>query len=292
MFMAHVATQGFYDIPETAVRAFETLTGLRIAIHGNTWVPFLTRRRVDHGNPYCRLIKNRGYEPACERMDLGRVGDFLEHHPEGFVKACHAGILEWVAPVMHSGDRSAVLFAGVRQQSKGVAVDLSDERQSRACDIRPKDLPELETVTAEQSRLYMESLRQLTARLELWMANREKYMGQDYTATANSTARQRHAAIERFIAERYQDPIQLDDLARQIHLSRSRTAHLVKEVCGSTFGQQLQRWRLRHALGLIWGSDCSISEAAMTAGFGDLSNFHKAFRKTYGTTPLQMRRQR
>lgn len=101
---------------------------------------------------------------------------------------------------------------------------------------------------------------------------------------------QRKYLIERFISSKYQEPVTIEDLSRELHLSSSRATHLIKELYGRTFVQQVTQFRLRHAAGMLWQTDKSVTDVAMECGFGDLSNFHKAFSKHFHMTPLQYRK--
>lgn len=64
------------------------------------------------------------------------------------------------------------------------------------------------------------------------------------------------------------------------------------EADGRTFSEFLRDSRLDLALGLLRGADpksASISTIAYEAGFNDLSNFNRSFRRRFGMTPSDMR---
>ncbi len=292
VIMADIADMGFYDIPEKAIESFEKWSNLRVALHDleRRLIPFLPPERFNHKNPFCDLMKVKGFEPACYRFEVDQLRPYLRVNPEGGSKVCHAGILEWSVPIMEAGTLSVVIFAGLRRLGQGDSVEVTDSEPSDAFKLWPVAVPKPKRVTPQQSRLYLEGLRQLAARLRFWMEERARRK-EPLNATASGTRREhRKAIIQRFIAERFRDPITLADLSRELHLSRSRTAHLVADVCGRTFGEQLKEIRLRHAAGVIRQTDCSIVEAALDSGFGDVSNFHKSFRRHFGLTPHQYRR--
>lgn len=290
--MAKVATISFYEAPEAAIRAFEQWSGLRVAFHDieRTLIPFLPPGRYSHRNPFCDLLKKKGHEPACRRFELDVLRPWLLENPEGCAKVCHAGILEWSVPIRHDGRVSVVLFAGLRRRGRGVEADLTDDRPTRAFALWPDGVPKPEQVTPEQSRLFLEGLRQLAARLQLWMEEHERIEGGEIAVGKGGHASRYPVAIERFVVGHYRESVTLEDLARALHLSRSRTAHLAREVCGHTFAGLLRRYRLRHAAALLWQAQDSVTDVAMASGFGDVSNFHKAFRRRYGMTPLQYRK--
>ena len=272
--------------------AFEEWSGLRVSFHDIEMrlAPFLPGHRHAHRNAFCRRLKQKGYEPACRRFELDVLRPWLQANPEGCAKVCHAGILEWSVPVMHEGRVSAVLFAGLRRRGRGVAPDLKDDRPTRAYALWPAGVPRPAQVTPAQSRLYLEGLRQLAARLQLWLEARERLEAEALPDGAKNSSAQARARIERFIAQHYREPVTLAQLARALFLSRSRAAHVVKETCGQTFVAMLKRHRLRHAADLLWRTQDSVADVALASGFGDVSYFHKAFRRQYRLTPHQYRK--
>jgi two-component system, response regulator YesN len=103
---------------------------------------------------------------------------------------------------------------------------------------------------------------------------------------ANATV----ARLIEIIADRFHDPITLDDLSREVGLSTYRISHLIKEVTGRTFLQHVHQMRVREAQRLLEESDLSCADIAYEAGFGDQSYFIKQFRKRMGITPARYRK--
>jgi AraC-like DNA-binding protein len=79
-------------------------------------------------------------------------------------------------------------------------------------------------------------------------------------------------------------------VARQVGLSRFHFLRLFAKVLGVTPHQHLVRSRLRRAARLLAREACTISDAAFEAGFGDLSNFVRTFRRAAGVSPRDYRR--
>ena len=63
-----------------------------------------------------------------------------------------------------------------------------------------------------------------------------------------------------------------------------------ERITGATPHQYLLRTRLRHAALRIRRSEDKIIDIALHAGFGDLSNFNRAFRVEFGVSPRAYRR--
>jgi AraC-like DNA-binding protein len=59
---------------------------------------------------------------------------------------------------------------------------------------------------------------------------------------------------------------------------------------GFSFREYLQALRVRRARALLADPDLSVTEVAYAAGFNDLSNFDKVFRKIVGVPPSAYRK--
>ena len=81
----------------------------------------------------------------------------------------------------------------------------------------------------------------------------------------------------------------LDDLAAQLHLSRSQTCRILKKLYGMTFREKLVRTRMEHAAWLLRHSDRRIGDIAADTGYASESRFYQTFRERFGLTPENYR---
>ena len=89
-------------IPEQAIQCFEELTATSVSCYVHTPIFSQAMRYRIHTNRICSEVK-RISGSMCSNFDcLGFCRDAWKI-PEGCVKLCHAGILEWVFPVMRDG---------------------------------------------------------------------------------------------------------------------------------------------------------------------------------------------
>jgi AraC family transcriptional regulator len=81
----------------------------------------------------------------------------------------------------------------------------------------------------------------------------------------------------------------LDEMAQDAGLSPYHFLRTFERLTGVTPHQYVLRARLRQAaLRLVSGRD-KIVDVALDCGFGDLSNFNRAFRAEFGLTPRAYR---
>jgi len=78
-------------------------------------------------------------------------------------------------------------------------------------------------------------------------------------------------------------------MAAVLNLSPSRLRDLFKEQVGMPFHKYEIMLRLERARTLLCTAKCSVQEAARIANFMDVSNFTKAFKRSYGVTPGRMK---
>jgi AraC-like DNA-binding protein len=86
------------------------------------------------------------------------------------------------------------------------------------------------------------------------------------------------------------EPIHLESAAAKAGLSAFHFLRLFGEVLGVTPHQYLVRSRLRHAARLLAEDIRSITDVALDVGFGDVSNFVRAFHRAAGVSPRAFRR--
>ncbi|HVO09043.1 MAG TPA: AraC family transcriptional regulator [Burkholderiaceae bacterium] len=84
--------------------------------------------------------------------------------------------------------------------------------------------------------------------------------------------------------------LDLQRLAAQCGLSAYHYLRVFAHVLGVTPHQYLVRSRLRSAARMLAEGERSVTEIALDAGFADLSNFVRSFRRAAGVSPREFRR--
>lgn len=81
----------------------------------------------------------------------------------------------------------------------------------------------------------------------------------------------------------------IDDMAKELSLSRSRFQHLYTETFGVSVNKDVISSRLNKAAELLKTTDMSVKMVGVNVGYGNTSYFVKLFGSFYGMTPLQYR---
>lgn len=93
------------------------------------------------------------------------------------------------------------------------------------------------------------------------------------------------------LAENLHEPLSLADLARNCGLSVSRLAHLFSEQIGLPPQQYLEELRLQRAAQLLRSTGLRINEIATESGYSGAFYFSARFRRKFGMSPSEYRRQ-
>jgi len=94
----------------------------------------------------------------------------------------------------------------------------------------------------------------------------------------------------RAIDERPDANLSLASQARESGLSPYHFLRTFERLTGVTPHQYVLRARLRAAATQLVAESRKVIDVALDSGFGDVSNFNRAFRSEFGTTPLSYRR--
>ena len=97
--------------------------------------------------------------------------------------------------------------------------------------------------------------------------------------------------IVSFIEHRYAEDITLDQLEKQVYLSKQYLSKIFREATGMTIFDYLQRRRINHAK-LLFSLDpaSSVTDVCYDVGFKNLSHFSRLFKEQEGVSPEQFKK--
>lgn len=107
----------------------------------------------------------------------------------------------------------------------------------------------------------------------------------------NNKSLEKMKRIIKYIENNYMEKITIEDISAELGLSKSHFMKFFRNTMGTTFTQYLNDYRLTMASRLLVSSDSSILDIAAEAGFENLSHFNRLFKKRFGVTPREYRRE-
>lgn len=98
--------------------------------------------------------------------------------------------------------------------------------------------------------------------------------------------------VRSYIDARYHEAISLESVAGQFLVSKEHLSRMFKASTGENLSDYIVRRRMEKAKALIADEGLAIKHAAQLAGYEDIAYFYRVFRKHYGMTPGELRRER
>ncbi|WP_428662525.1 AraC family transcriptional regulator [Runella sp.] len=110
-----------------------------------------------------------------------------------------------------------------------------------------------------------------------------------YQITTDDADTERMKRIIEFTLAHFQDEIRLSDIAEIAHLTVPAFCRYFKKRTQKTYIDFLTGFRISHARTLLTDSELSVAQVGLECGFHNLSNFHQAFKRQTGKSPLHYR---
>ena len=79
----------------------------------------------------------------------------------------------------------------------------------------------------------------------------------------------------------------IDDLAKEVNMSRSTLNRKMHELFNLSAKDFVQAARIKHACQLLRTTNMATKEIAYACGFSDPNYFSKCFKETFGCTPAE-----
>lgn len=92
-----------------------------------------------------------------------------------------------------------------------------------------------------------------------------------------------------YIKEHLSEKVSLEQVAKEVHLSKSYLCRILKEELGCTFTEYTNKLRIEKSKLYLHCEDMSLSEIACAVGFDDQSYFTRVFRRQVGVPPGKYR---
>jgi AraC-like DNA-binding protein len=141
-------------------------------------------------------------------------------------------------------------------------------------------------------QIYSNRLPMRCALLQLWASAVAGRLSAPVPASASGNKLRDH--IRELVGQMTEAELaehSLAELARQLHCSERHFSRLFREEFGAPFHARQIELRLQRARQLLADSDAKIINVANLAGYRHLGLFNAMFKKRFGLTPVEWRRQ-
>ncbi|WP_144638928.1 AraC family transcriptional regulator [Bordetella genomosp. 13] len=101
---------------------------------------------------------------------------------------------------------------------------------------------------------------------------------------------QRIADAIRLLRDRYRQPLRVEDLAREVHMSVSSFHHHFKAVTAMSPLQYQKQLRLQEARRIMFMGGVDVAMAANLVGYESASQFSREYSRLFGASPMRDRR--
>ena len=106
---------------------------------------------------------------------------------------------------------------------------------------------------------------------------------------SSPTSNRSVALAQQFIRNHFREPIQVQDVAQHVGLSRRALERRFFVCLRSSPAKEIWKARITKAKGLLQNSTCLIAEVAKESGFASLEYIRTVFRSKTGLTPKKYR---
>ena len=114
----------------------------------------------------------------------------------------------------------------------------------------------------------------------------------DLFASLNYSTHNQHViSTLRYINDHITDPLSLNDVCREVHLSKEYTSRIFKKEMNMTVTDYIIRQKLALAKDMLASDDLSLRDIAERIGYREYNYFSRLFKKHYGVSPVKMKKQ-
>lgn len=277
-----VAMPGLRSLLDIAWRLFGVNPAL-VSADGQRAAVFEPERR---SQPFCAALQRDAAGRAlCAMCDQDR---FLEarRSPLALRYRCHAGLSEFIVPVIRNGEMIALLQCGQVHDRLPTTAEWRVARQDLVkAGIKSGPLGKL----FRQNRILSEDRQSdLLSVLEL-IANRLAHADeQRLLPQAGRTGAQLGRAVT-FIEVHLAERLTVQVVARAANVSARSLERLFHKEIGASVLEFILRRRISRACEILRRTDHTCAEVAFEVGFGSVQHFNRIFRRYQHASPREWR---
>lgn len=271
--------------------------GMFVTIHSReNRKPSVCFRYTDfnmHLNQFCMFLKTNidvwkkcidSQVAVCDRCSGG-----------SWLGMCHAGVVEYVYPVITEGEPcNFISVSGYRPSEDSELYDKAMYKISKLC--REFELDRTRVMKVYETHLstgipdkkkvdnLIEPLCDMI-RLE-YLENRESSGKHEGRPGQDELYHNVCIAIRNM----HDHKVSLESISAYTHYSASYISHLFKSRSGMTINQYVNALRIDEARAMLDSTDMSIQDIGLTVGFSDANYFSNVFKASVGVSPREYRK--
>jgi len=273
---------GLRSLLDLAWRLFKVNLAL-VSPDGEGVACYDTRKRQA---PFCQALQrqNEGRK-LCQDCDQRFYREALQQ--SGPLRyRCHAGLTEFIVPVIRHGQVIALLQCGQVLETKPSSADWQATREQEA---RQGLNPDLLEPFYYHSRI-LPPPRQ--ADLLVFLQFIADYVANIDTPWLNPSASRNQETLRRImnhVEAHLAEDLSLHAIARGAAVSSRTLSRLFKRETGMTVLDFVHQRRIARACHYLGTTDLSCTEIAFAVGYQSVQNFNRSFRRLRDTTPREWR---
>ncbi len=286
--MSPVAFEDLARLP--AVRfyesAFRKATGVALKLvppePGLTGSPL---KQAD--NPFCCLMTELPVACAACLETENRVRRDVARRCRKQQVYCNAGLTVVAVPVLIGGRHIATLLSGEVFRREPTERDFLMIVKPFG-DASPDWLRRARKAYFETPVLTAERFQAAVQLLEVFAEHLCELASRQAIA-CSETEPEPVAAAKRFVQAHAEESITLEQVIREVHVSRFYFCKLFKRATGMTLTDYVTRVRLEKAKALLVDPSRRVSEVVFASGFGSIPQFNSVFKRHVGMAPTDYR---
>jgi AraC-like DNA-binding protein len=236
--------------------------------------------------PFCAaLAEHPAGRALCAMCDQGR---FLEARRSALALRyrCHAGLREFIVPVIRNGQTVALLQCGQVHDRRPTAAEWRVARQDLVqAGIDSGPLYDL----FRQNRVLGQNRQEDLLNLLELIANRLAHADEQRLLEEPGRIRMQLGRAVTFIEVHLGERLTLPVIARAAGLSTRSLVRLFRTEVGTSVVEFILRRRITRACDLLRRTDHTCAEIAFEVGFGSVQHFNRIFRRHQALSPGEWR---
>lgn len=237
------------------------------------------------GSSFCRILNGGAHRcKLCSETQCG-----LSTSEGRGVRSirCFAGLTETAVPIIHGGAVVGQLMTGHVFHENPTGDDFAEVLKTMGEDVDSD--AKLKQAYLETPVIEKEKYRAMTTLLAAFSLQLGELAGQIVLELRHEKS-DCIACAKDYIDENIQEPIVLDEVAGEVHMSRYYLCRKFKEATGMTLTEYVTDRRVKMAMDMLGNTSLRVADIAFEVGFQSLSQFNRCFQKITQITPTEYRR--